>query len=59
MSFRSVWGFDPDEVVRSQELSRREPNRDESAHDPIDQPPTGIPVDVDAQIQELRRMFGL
>jgi hypothetical protein len=59
MSFQSVWGFDPDEVIRSQELSGRGPNVDESAYDPTDQFLAGIPLDVDAQLYELRRMFGL
>ena len=30
MSFKSVWGFDPDEVIRAQNLLRREPDADES-----------------------------
>jgi hypothetical protein len=52
MSFQSVWGFDPDELFGSQKLSWHE-----SAHDPTDQL-AAIPPDVDAQIYELRRMFG-
>jgi hypothetical protein len=59
MSFKSVWGFDPDEVIGSQELTRREPTVGESACEPADQRPPSIPVDVDAQISELRRLFGL
>jgi hypothetical protein len=59
MSFQSVWGFDPDEVTKSQELSRRESNVNESASEPADQILPSIPVDVDAQILELRRMFQL
>jgi hypothetical protein len=59
MSFQSVWGFDPDEVIRSQEHSRREPNVAESAYDPADRFGLSIPLDLDAQIYELRRMFGL
>ena len=57
MSFKSVWGFDPDEVSRSQELS--EPNFDESEYEPADQRLPSMPLDLDAQIYELRRMFGL
>jgi hypothetical protein len=59
MSFQSVWGFDPDEVIRSQELKRRESNVDKSEYEPADQHIPNIPVDVDAQIYELRRMFEL
>jgi hypothetical protein len=59
MSFQSVWGFDPDEVIRSQELKRRESNVDEPEDEPADQPPPGMPLDVEAQIYELRRMFGI
>jgi hypothetical protein len=58
MSFQSVWGFDPDEVIRSQELSRRESNFDGSAYE-CDENPQIIPADVDTQIYELHRMFGL
>jgi hypothetical protein len=59
MSFQSVWGFDPDEVIRFQELNRRQPNVHESAYDPTDQILADIPLDVDAQIHELSRIFGL
>jgi hypothetical protein len=59
MSFQSVWGFDPDEVTRSQKLDRREPNADESLHDDEYQSPPGMPPDGYAQIYELLRMFGL
>jgi NAD(P)-dependent dehydrogenase (short-subunit alcohol dehydrogenase family) len=45
MSFQSVWGFDPDEVIRSQKLDRREPNADESVHDDAYQLPPGMPLD--------------
>jgi hypothetical protein len=59
MSFKSVWGFDPDEVSRSQERMGRESNIDESEHESADQSPPNVPLDVDAQINELRRMVGL
>jgi hypothetical protein len=57
MSFKSVWGFDPDEVERAQKLGRSEPRVDESAYDSDEQPPPDMPLDVYAQIYELRRMF--
>ena len=59
MSFKSVWGFDPDEVIRAQRLGRREANVDESAYDSEAQRPPGMPLDVCAQMYELRRMFAL
>jgi hypothetical protein len=59
MSFPSVWRFDPDEVIRSQKLDRREPHADESVHDDAYQLPPGMPLDGYAQIYELLRMFGL
>jgi hypothetical protein len=59
MSFKSVWGFDPVEVSRSKELIRRESDLDESEHESAGQSPTNMPLDVDEQIYELHRMFGL
>jgi hypothetical protein len=59
MSFQSVWGFDPDELVRSQKLGRREPNADDSVYHDASQLPPGTPLDGYAQIYELLRMFGL
>jgi hypothetical protein len=57
MSFKSVWGFDPDEVIRAQSLLRREPDGDESMYDAEEQRAARIPPDVHSQILELRRMF--
>ena len=58
MSFESVWGFDPDEVIRAQKLGRREPRVDEPGYDSEERRPLAIPLDVYGQIYELRRMFG-
>jgi hypothetical protein len=58
MSFKSVWGFDPDEVTGAQ-LGPLGPNDDKSAYDYADHRFPIVPLDVDAQIIELRRMFGL
>jgi hypothetical protein len=58
MSFESVWGFDPDEVIRAQKLDRREPVVDESEHDSEERRSPGMPLDVYVQMYELRRMFG-
>jgi hypothetical protein len=57
MSFKSVWGFDPDEVIRVQSLLRREPDSDESTYGADEQRAARIPPDVQSQILELRRMF--
>lgn len=54
MSFKSVWGFDPDEVLRAQKLGRREPDVDASE----EQWPPHMPLDVSVQMYELRRMYG-
>jgi len=59
MSFQAVWGFDPDEVLRSQERSRHKPNVDESAYDSVNGAVPSMPLDVCAQMYELRRMFGI
>ena len=57
MSFKSVWGFDPDEVIRAQDLLRREPDVDESMYSADEQRAAHIPPDVHSQILELRQMF--
>jgi hypothetical protein len=59
MSFQSVWGFDPDEMIRTQKLGPLEPNAAECDYDSLDQGPLAVPLDVHAQIYELRRTFGL
>ena len=56
MSFKSVWGFDPDEVFRAQKLGWSEPDVD--AYAPEEQWPPHMQVDVHVQVYELRRMFG-
>ena len=57
MAFESVWGFNPDEVIRAQKLGERESNVDESAYDSEVWRPPGMPRNVYGQIYELRRMF--
>jgi hypothetical protein len=57
MSFKAVWGFDPEEVMKAQQTSRE--NREEPvAEDELDGL-TVTPYGDDAQIYELRRMFRL
>jgi hypothetical protein len=55
MSFKDVWGFDPNEAIRTQSLF--DSNRDESMYNEDEQRAARIPVDVYSQIYELRRMF--
>jgi hypothetical protein len=57
MSFKSVWGFDSNEVIRAQSLLRREPDINESTYGADKQRAARIPPDVHMQILELRRMF--
>jgi len=59
MSFKAVWGFDPDEVIRAQRVRRAEPDTHEFTHNEIEEQAARIPVDVFSQIYELRRMFRL
>jgi hypothetical protein len=59
MSMKSVWGFDPEEVMRAQRLFRAEPAEDESAYSAEEQRAARIPAGVYPQIYELRRMFRL
>jgi hypothetical protein len=58
MGINSVWGFDPDEVMRAQRLFRGEPDK-ESAYSADEQRAARIPADTDRQIYELHRMFRL
>jgi hypothetical protein len=57
MSFKSVCGFDFDEVIRALSLLQREPDADESMYGADEQRAARIPPDVHSQILELRRMF--
>ena len=59
MAFKSVWGFDPDEVMKAQRFVRREPEAFESAYEPDEERAARIPLDINSQISELCRMFQL
>jgi len=59
MSFKAVWGFDPDEVTRAQSLQRAKPDNDESTYNDLEEQAARVPTDVYSQIYELRRMFRL
>jgi hypothetical protein len=65
MSFKAVWGFDPEEIEKAKqrcqladdspcELGAERPNWDFASDDWAE-----IPSRVEAQINELRRMFRL
>jgi hypothetical protein len=59
VGIKSVWGFDPDEVMRAQRLFRVEPGEDDSAYSAEEQRCARIPREAGLQIYELRRMFRL
>jgi hypothetical protein len=59
MSFKSVWGFDPDEVMKAQRFVPREPDVFESAYEAAEERAARISPDINSQIYELRRMFRL
>ena len=59
MSFKAVWGFDPDEVIKAQRAWRAEPDIRESMSNEMEEHAARVPVDVYSQIYELRRMFRL
>jgi hypothetical protein len=59
MSFKTVWGFDPDEVTKTQLSVPREPDEFESDYGADEERAARIPPDINAQIYELRRMFRL
>ncbi len=59
MSFKAVWGFDPDEVLREQKSIHKA--QDRSVHQWEETPDWDdsieIPRGSDVQVEELRRMF--
>jgi hypothetical protein len=55
----SVWGFDPDEMMRAQRFFRGEPDDEESTYSADERRAARIPTDAARQIYELRRMFRL
>jgi hypothetical protein len=59
VGFKSVWGFDPDEVIRAQKLSRTQPDPAELVYDANEEQAVLIPSEIDSQIYELRRIFRL
>lgn len=59
MSFESVWGFDPEEVIKAQDLVRCERETNSFAYNVDDQRSARIPSGADSQIYELRRMYRL
>ena len=59
MSFKSVWGFDPDEVIRARSPLGCESGVDEPMYGADEQRAARIPSDLNSQILELRRMLRL
>jgi hypothetical protein len=59
MSFKSVWGFDPDEASRAQRMFRGELETDDFGYNADEERAARIPSDMYAQVYELRRMYRL
>jgi hypothetical protein len=59
VGFKSVWGFDPEEVIRAQKLSRTQPEPAELGYDAHEEQAALVPSEIDSQIYELRRIFRL
>jgi hypothetical protein len=59
MSFKSVWGFDPERAIQAQGFFRSEPESDSIAYSAAEELAARIPSDGDSQIYELRRMYRL
>jgi hypothetical protein len=59
MTLKSVWGFDPEKVIRAQPLLRRALHGDESVYGDDEQRAARIPSDVHSRILELHRTFRL
>ena len=57
MSFKSVWGFDPEEAIQAQRRFRGEIGTLEFTYNSVEQQAAKIPPDVQSQIAELFRMF--
>ena len=57
MSFKSVWGFDPEEATRAQRVFREQIGTQASAYRSIEERAAQIPPDVDSQVAELFRLF--
>ena len=56
MSFKSVWGFDPEEAIRAQRVFREQIGTQDSAYSSVEEQAARIPPDVYSQIAEL---FGM
>jgi len=56
MSFKAVWGFDPDEVKSSQTRLRGKKNACDASYDVLEEMAARIPLSWE-QVDELWRMF--
>jgi hypothetical protein len=57
MSFKSVWGFDPEEAFQAQLEFRAGLGIQESGYNFVEEQAAQIPPDVRSQIDELWRLF--
>jgi hypothetical protein len=58
MSFKDVWGFDPDSAMKAQGLVGSQAESD-FTYSAAEERAARIPGDSDSQIYELRRMYRL
>ena len=59
MSFKSVWGFDPEEAISAQRVFREQIGTQDSAYSSVEEQAAQIPPDADLQIAELFGIFRL
>jgi len=62
MSFKAVWGFDPEEIGKAKPPADDFPSAldaEETREDPVSDDSAGISPSFEAQIYELRRIFRL
>jgi hypothetical protein len=59
MSFKAVWGFDPEEVAQAQRAFRSLPYAEEPEPMNATDECIGIPSSAELQLSELQRMFRL
>jgi hypothetical protein len=59
MSFKAVWGFDPDEVLQAQQYGLNLNHRETPEGIGPAEELVKTPVGPDAQVSELRRIFRL
>jgi len=59
MSFKDVWGFDPEEMARCEFAEELETTQEEGSSNDSEHRTPRIPPQEEAQVYELRRLFRL